>query len=250
MSVIKKFLFENSFDNIEAACASIEAGDRKNNSNLSMASSNNKMEDKILELSTSDLEKIKDEAFKNGQQDGHKKGYAEAFNKAKEDHESVSANLLSEIVREISKLLAAEEDRWKSATKESMILFRSMISKILPTYFSKHSGDEIDTILRIAFTEESALTIFVNEKTKDIVLQHIAVIKKQLPVPDKVLMRIDKNLIDGACKITWKTGGIEHLFQQKWELIQKEIDKILNDVTNPLEKNSKNIETTEKASNT
>jgi len=209
MQITRKFLFDDVFDNGEAAEAEAEAR------RASMAATLHALQKHapVEEEPPAPAEPVFSQAeLAEARSQGHETGRAEALaerGRAREDLVDVVLAAIPDATNRLShefKAMAAELER------QSLILTRAILVKAVPTLSRHQALAEIDNLVRQCLREnlhEPRIVLRVSNALFDRVEQEVLPATSKAGFTGQWIILADDTLANGACRLEWADGGAE-----------------------------------------
>ena len=187
----KKFLFEQSFDDLK-----------------SLAVSDAKAEPKF---SKADLEKAA--------ADGHQAGLDAAMQTIEKHTMDLCGNILG-LMQNLIGNYASDVD---IISQKSLAVVLLSLKKLLPELYAAHGTEQIESIIQqcLAIAHEMPkIQIRVSPNMQSIIEQRIILIAQQHGFNGKLTVVADATLADSDCRVEWGNGGLENISSQCWQQME------------------------------
>jgi flagellar assembly protein FliH len=194
---LRKYLFDRSFD---------------------QAGRNDKAPDKLVTYNQEQLDKAREEAFREGQTAGEQV--------AVKQQTARNTTILTQIERQLEKLIgeaSALRQRDMSATLDVAM---NIARKLLPDYVARQGTAEIEALVQQALSDlsrEPRLVIRVAESQFDALNGQLETLTQQTAYAGKIVLLADAAMDTSDCKIEWADGGIERDTRVIWQEIDRAV---------------------------
>src|ERR1700722_15658212 len=184
---IRKFLFEQSFDQLMHGTDALRTPERK-----------------PVTLKPEQVDALKKEAYDRGFAEGKKAG-------ADEQTSHMTA-LLARLDERLTHMAGAIHTLRQEYEQKARQIALAVARKILPDFVAKNGLQEIESMLHAAITEmahEPRMVVRVHESQFDALNTKIQDIAVQKAYAGKVVVLADAQIAAGDCRGEWADGGME-----------------------------------------
>jgi flagellar assembly protein FliH len=226
MTVAKKFLFENDFDDPmpikEKALAA-----QLVNKQAAVSTPEPVIEPEAPSFSEEELIAACEQARKIGDQEGHKRGVIEGQQRL----EAQIAAALSTISAQLTLAVRAATEAPVDITQAATDLALAILRKMHPALSAKRGLDEVEAVLASCLEQlknEPRLVAYVPNELLDPLNERVNAISAARGFEGRVVLIGDPELADSDCRIEWADGGLERDTRRLWGDIESALDRCLN----------------------
>jgi flagellar assembly protein FliH len=225
MTVAKKFLFETSFDEPAPVREKVSAAPHVSNP-APAAIPEPIIEPKAPTFSEAELAAACEQARKQGDQEGHKRGMLEGQQRL----EAQIAAALSTISAQLTLAVRAATEAPVEITQAATDLALAILRKMHPALSAKRGLDEVEGVLADCLEQlknEPRLVAYVPNQLLDPLNERVSAISAARGFEGRVVLIGDPNLADSDCRIEWADGGLERDTRRLWSDIEAALDRCL-----------------------
>lgn len=226
MIVSKKFLFENDFDDpmpIKPKGAT-SAGHASKPAPISIPEP--VVEPKAPSFNEAELAAACEQARKQGDQEGHRRGLTEGQQRL----EAQITAALSTISAQLTLAVRAATEAPVEITQAATDLALAILRKMHPALSARRGLDEVEAVLATCLEQlkkEPRLVAYVPNDLLDPLNERVATISAARGFEGRVVLIGDPELADSDCRIEWADGGLERDTRRLWSDIEAALDRCL-----------------------
>lgn len=225
MIVTKKFLFENDFDDTlpfkEKGSPAVQ-----HVSKVAVSIPEPAPQPAAPSYSEEQLAAACEEARKRGDQEGHRRGFAEG----QQHLEKQIASALSMISSQVTQAVRVATEVPVEITSAATDLALAILRKMHPALSAKHGLDEVEGVLAACLDQlktEPRLVAYVPNQLLDPLNERVSTISASRGFEGRIVLIGDPDLADSDCRIEWADGGLERDTRQIWTDIEAALDRYL-----------------------
>lgn len=226
MTVAKKFLFENDFDDpmpIKERASATQLANKQ----AAVSTPEPVIEPEAPSFSEEELIAACEQARKIGDQEGHKRGVVEGQQRL----EAQIAAALSTISAQLTLAVRAATEAPVDITRAATDLALAILRKMHPALSAKRGLDEVEAVLASCLEQlknEPRLVAYVPNELLDPLNERVSTISAARGFEGRVVLIGDPELADSDCRIEWADGGLERDTRRLWSDIESALDRCLN----------------------
>jgi flagellar assembly protein FliH len=225
MTVAKKFLFENDFDDPMPIKEKVSAAQLVNKQ-ASVSVPEPVVEPEAPSFSEEELIAACEQARKIGDQEGHKRGMIEGQQRL----EAQIAAALSTISAQLTLAVRAATEAPVDITQAATDLALAILRKMHPALSAKRGLDEVEAVLASCLEQlknEPRLVAYVPNELLDPLNERVSAISAARGFEGRIVLIGDPELADSDCRIEWADGGLERDTRRLWSDIESALDRCL-----------------------
>jgi flagellar assembly protein FliH len=225
MNVAKKFLFENSFDD------PMPTTDKASAAHLVSKQAQASIPEPVVEpeapsFNEEELAAACDQARKQGDKEGHKRGLVEGQQRLEAQITAALSTISAQLTLAVRAATEAPVEITQAATELALAILR----KMHPALSAKRGLDEVEAVLASCLEQlkkEPRLVAYVPNDLLDPLNERVSTISAARGFEGRVVLIGDPELADSDCRIEWADGGLERDTRRLWSDIEAALDRCL-----------------------
>lgn len=229
----KPFLFERSFDEVDAARARrAQAANMDEDATDADEPETDETpaepeEPPAPTFSEEELESAKRAAFEEGRNEGLAAGRKEV----QDDVDAQAVEALEALAEGLAPLFEQQRDAHERASALTVKIVRDIFERLMPAYVARHGDEEVVALVRDSVAnlqDVGKLTVRVDETVRDTLAERLETLVRQAGFEGKLAVLGDPALGRADVAVDWGTGGAERRYSEIWADVETAVARAID----------------------